>query len=153
MPTTDTDTATAADTADAPAAADTADATAAADTATAPETATGSTIAPSIAERYAARVRVLKALAHPTRLFLVEELARGEGCVCELTELVGHDVSTVSKHLTVLRKAGVIGSERRGQQIYYHLLVPCVLDVFDCVAGVLDESGSATGGPSCHAGC
>lgn len=107
----------------------------------------------TIADRYATRVRVLKALAHPTRLFLVEELARGERCVCELTDLVGHDVSTVSKHLTVLRKAGVIGSERRGQQIHYRLLVPCVLDVFDCVEGVLDEAGTATGGSTCRAGC
>ena len=58
--------------------------------------------------RLDAQARVMKALAHPTRLFIVEELGRGERCVCELTEMVGADVSTVSKHLALLRNAGVV---------------------------------------------
>ncbi len=89
--------------------------------------------------RLQARAQVLKALAHPTRLFLVEELASGERCVCELTELVGHDVSTVSKHLARLHEVGVVGRERRGQQIFYSLRVPCVLEVFRCVEDVLED--------------
>jgi len=52
--------------------------------------------------RCEARARIIKALGHPTRLFLVEELSRGERCVCELTEMVGSDMSTVSKHLVHL---------------------------------------------------
>jgi DNA-binding transcriptional ArsR family regulator len=102
-----------------------------------------------LAGRYASRVRVLKALAHPTRLFLVEELASRERCVCELTERIGDDISTVSKHLARLREAGVVSSERRGQQIFYRLRVPCVLEIFGCVEGVL--SGAATGAGSCRA--
>ena len=101
-----------------------------------------------LTDRYAARVRVLKALAHPTRLFLVEELASRERCVCELTELVGDDVSTVSKHLALLRAAGVVSSERRGQQIFYRLQVPCVLEIFGCVEGVL--CGGEMGAGSCN---
>lgn len=93
----------------------------------------------AIAEHYATRVRVLKALAHPTRLFLVDELSSGERCVCDLTAMIGDDISTVSKHLGVLREAGVVSCERRGQQIYYRLRVPCVLDIFRCVEGVLDD--------------
>ena len=104
---------------------------------------------PLMAQDYTVRVRVLKALAHPTRLFLVEELAAGERCVCELTELVGHDVSTVSKHLTLLREAGVVAGERRGQQVFYRLLTPCVLDVFRCVDTVLGCDGD--GGSACCA--
>ena len=103
-----------------------------------------------LSDRYASRVQILKALAHPTRLFLVEELAKRECCVRELTERVGDDISTVSKHLAVLRDAGVLGSERRGQQIYYQLRVPCVLDVFRCVEGVLDEDEK--GATSCRVG-
>lgn len=99
-------------------------------------------------DRYASRVRILKALAHPTRLFLVEELARSERCVCDLTAAVGDDISTVSKHLALLRDAGLVSSERRGQQIYYRLRVPCVLDIFGCVEGVLDER---VGAKSCSA--
>ena len=46
-----------------------------------------------------ARAKVLKAMAHPSRLFILEELNKGERCVCDLTEMIGADVSTVSKHL------------------------------------------------------
>jgi len=94
-----------------------------------------------LSKRYASRVRILKALAHPTRLFLVEELAAGERCVCELTDRIGDDISTVSKHLALLREAGVLSSERRGQQIFYRLRVPCVLDIFGCVEDVLSREG------------
>ncbi|MBN1212136.1 MAG: winged helix-turn-helix transcriptional regulator [candidate division Zixibacteria bacterium] len=86
---------------------------------------------------YEARARIIKAMAHPSRLFIVEELSRGEKCVCELTEMIGADVSTVSKHLSVLRSAGIISDDRRGAQVYYTLRVPCVLNFFGCVESVL----------------
>jgi ArsR family transcriptional regulator len=86
------------------------------------------------------RAKVMKALAHPSRLFMVDELSRGERCVCELTEMVGADVSTVSKHLAVLRQAGLVLDERRGVQIFYRLRVPCILNFFGCVEAVLEET-------------
>ena len=86
------------------------------------------------------RARVMKALAHPSRLFIVDELSRGERCVCELTEMIGADVSTVSKHLAVLRQAGLVLDERRGVQIFYRLRVPCILNFFGCVEAVLEET-------------
>jgi ArsR family transcriptional regulator len=86
---------------------------------------------------------------------IVEELAGGERCVCDLTEMIGDDISTVSKHLSLLRDAGILASEKRGAQVFYRLRVPCVLDVFDCIEGVLDPSspgkrrcGSESGGRS-----
>jgi ArsR family transcriptional regulator len=82
----------------------------------------------------------MKALAHPTRLFIVDQLAQGERCVCELTEMVDADVSTVSKHLSVLKAAGIVADEKRGVQVYYSLLVPCVLNWYSCVEGVLQAS-------------
>jgi ArsR family transcriptional regulator len=87
------------------------------------------------------RAKVMKALAHPSRLFIVDELSRGERCVCELTEMIGADVSTVSKHLTLLKQAGVVINERRGQQIFYRLRVPCILNFFGCVEAVIEEVG------------
>jgi len=87
--------------------------------------------------RLEARAKVFKALAHPSRLLVVQELSRGERCVCELTKLVGADMSTVSKHLTVLQAAGVVDSEKRGSQVYYRLRMPCVLGFFKCVEGAL----------------
>jgi DNA-binding transcriptional ArsR family regulator len=87
--------------------------------------------------RYEARSRVFKALAHPSRLLMVDELARSEKCVCELTALVGSDMSTVSKHLSVLKAAGVVEDERRGAQVWYRLRMRCVTGFFGCVESEL----------------
>ncbi|MEW5796176.1 MAG: metalloregulator ArsR/SmtB family transcription factor [Candidatus Zixiibacteriota bacterium] len=89
---------------------------------------------------YAARARIIKALAHPTRLLIVDQLARQERCVCELRDMVGDDVSTVSKHLTVLKQAGVVEDEKRGLQVWYRLRVPCILNFFGCVESVLQAN-------------
>ncbi len=88
-----------------------------------------------------ARAAVMKALAHPSRLFIVDELSRGERCVCELTEMIGADVSTISKHLARLKKAGIVLGERRGAQVFYRLRVPCILNFFGCVEAVVEEVG------------
>lgn len=85
-----------------------------------------------------ARARVLKAMAHPTRLFLIEELVREERCVCDLTAMVGADVSTISKHLSVLRQAGIVLDDKRGNQVFYRLRVPCIMTFFGCVESVLE---------------
>jgi DNA-binding transcriptional ArsR family regulator len=94
--------------------------------------------------RYQARARIMKALSHPTRLFIVDQLAEREHCVCELTDLVGVDVSTVSRHLTVLRNAGIVADEKRGTQVFYSLRVPCVLNWYSCVEGVLASTANRT---------
>lgn len=83
------------------------------------------------------RARVIKAMANPTRLFIVDELSRKEICVGELTKMVGADVSTVSKHLLVLKNAGIVLDEKRGAQVFYKLRLPCVLNFFSCVESVL----------------
>jgi DNA-binding transcriptional ArsR family regulator len=90
--------------------------------------------------RLEARAEIIKAMAHPTRLFIVEELAGNERCVNELTEKIGADISTVSKHLAILRSAGIVRDEKRGAQVYYSLKVPCILNFFGCVESVLKTS-------------
>ena len=86
---------------------------------------------------YDARSKIIKAMAHPTRLYIVDELSRNEKCVCELTRMVGKDISTVSKHLSVLKNAGIVQDEKRGLQVYYRLRMPCVLNFFNCVDTVI----------------
>ena len=86
------------------------------------------------------RASVFEALGHPSRLFIVEQLAQQERCVCELTEMIGADMSTVSKHLSVLKAAGVIQDDKRGLQVYYRLKMPCVLRFFDCVGEVIETN-------------
>jgi ArsR family transcriptional regulator len=81
---------------------------------------------------YADRARLVKALAHPTRLLIVDRLAGQEYCVNELTDMVGCDVSTMSKHLGVLKNAGIVKDEKRGACIYYTLRCRCIMDFFSC---------------------
>jgi len=87
-----------------------------------------------------AKANVFKALAHPTRLWMAEQLADGEKCVCELAEFIDADFSTISKHLSVLKQAGVVEDEKRGKQVYYRLKVPCILKYMPCVEAVIRES-------------
>ncbi len=100
-----------------------------------------------VRERYEVRARVLKAIAHPTRLFIVEELSKGERCVHELTEEIGADMSTVSKHLSLLKSVGIVRDEKRGAEVYYTLRMGCVLDFFDCIDDVLAGGADASCAP------
>jgi ArsR family transcriptional regulator len=88
---------------------------------------------------YEKRSQVFKALAHPARLFMVEQLEDGEKCVCELTAMLDLDTSTVSKHLSVLKNAGVVSDEKRGLLVYYSIKMTCVLGFSSCVQKSLEE--------------
>jgi len=90
-------------------------------------------------EMFRKQARVLKALANESRLKIVDRLARGECTVGELTDLVGLDQSTVSKHLAMLRAHGIISDRREGSFVYYQLLTPCVMNFFSCATQVLKE--------------
>lgn len=87
--------------------------------------------------RLESRAAIIKALAHPTRLYMLERLQERPHCVCELTELIGADKSTVSKHLTLLRTAGIVSCEKRGTEVHYALRMPCIHKFFSCVESVL----------------
>ncbi|HTP24654.1 MAG TPA: metalloregulator ArsR/SmtB family transcription factor [Anaeromyxobacteraceae bacterium] len=86
---------------------------------------------------YEARAEVLKAMAHPSRLKMLDALEKGERCVCELQKLVGSDLSTVSRHLSVMKAAGIVSIRKHGSNVYYRLRVPCLLRVFGCIEAVL----------------
>jgi ArsR family transcriptional regulator len=89
---------------------------------------------------YEARARVAKALAHPSRLLMMDVLARDELCVNDLTELVGADQSTVSRHLGVLRNAGLVDQRKEGTQAFYRMKVPCLEGFWGCIETVLAKS-------------
>jgi ArsR family transcriptional regulator len=90
--------------------------------------------------RYEARARVAKALAHPSRLIMLDALADKELCVCELTELVGADQSTVSKHLAVLKNAGIVTDRKEGTMMYYRLKIGCLGAFWDCIESVMKQN-------------
>lgn len=79
------------------------------------------------------RTEILKALAHPVRLGLVETLSDKRLCVNDLADLFPVDRTTISKHLAVLKDAGVLEDQREGREIYYHLRVPCLEEFISCL--------------------
>lgn len=85
------------------------------------------------------QARVLKALANESRLRIVDRLAKGECSVGELTDMIGSDRTTISKHLAVLRAHGIVSDRREGNVVYYTLLTPCVMNFFSCATQVLKE--------------
>ena len=90
--------------------------------------------------RFELRADILKALAHPTRLFLVVELSRQEECVYELAGLIGADMSTISRHLKILKQARIITEEKRGAQVYYRVNVPCLGNFLRCLESIVSET-------------
>jgi len=90
--------------------------------------------------RYETRAKIIKAMAHPTRLFIVDRLAEREHCVCELTQMIGDDISTVSRHLSLLKNAGVVSDEKRGTQVFYALCCPCIFGFFSCIESVIQAN-------------
>lgn len=88
---------------------------------------------PAEKHRIEERASVIKALAHPSRVLIAEALTNGEQCVCELTALVGADISTVSRHLSIMKVAGWVEVEKRGLNQFYRLRCPCLLEFFKCV--------------------
>lgn len=87
-----------------------------------------------------AKASILKAIGHPTRLWIAEQLTEGEKCVCELVDQLDVDFSTISKHLNVLKQAGVVVDDKRGKQVYYRLKVPCIMQFMPCVEAVLQAT-------------
>ena len=86
------------------------------------------------------RAAVFKALAHPTRILIVDALAQREHCVSELVELVGDDPSTISKHLSIMKSAGIVNNDRRGSSVFYCLKMQCVPGFMHCVDNAIISS-------------
>jgi len=89
---------------------------------------------------YEARAKIAKALAHPSRLLMLDALAKRRMCVCDLTKLVGADQSTVSKHLAVLKNAGIVDDRKEGVMTYYRLRMRCLRGFWECVESVLKQN-------------
>lgn len=84
------------------------------------------------------QAKIFKALGHPSRLLMADALIRSkELCVCDLQELVGADISTVSRHLSVMKDAGIVRDEKRGLNVYYSLQLACLETFMRCTADVI----------------
>lgn len=96
-------------------------------------------------QRLTRRAAILKSLAHPSRLLIIEMLEEAPRCVGELTEAVGADITTVSKHLSVLKRAGLVRDEKHGTYSEYSLVCDCVSHLVDCIEEGMDARSAETG--------
>ena len=93
----------------------------------------------NLKSKYDARVKIIKAMAHSTRLFIIDELSKDERCVCELQKMIGDDFSTVSKHLTILKNAGLVLSNKRGNQVFYKIDATCACKIICCADNIIEN--------------
>lgn len=80
-----------------------------------------------------------KSLADPKRLIIIHHLRDGPKSVSELTEILGSKQSNTSQHLGVLRNAGVVSAERRGNTVQYRLIIPKIATACDMVREAVAE--------------
>jgi DNA-binding transcriptional ArsR family regulator len=92
---------------------------------------------------YALTARIMKAVAQPIRLAILDSLRDGERCVCDIARAVGAERSNVSRHLAVLSSAGLLSSRKEGLQVFYALRTPCILNIFKCVREVIEADLAA----------
>ena len=85
------------------------------------------------------QAEIVKAIAHPLRIAVVDFLKDGRQCVCDIAEHIGSERSNVSRHLSVMVNAGVLEYHKEGLKVIYKLKTPCILDFFSCVTGVLKQ--------------
>ena len=88
-------------------------------------------------KRYERQAEVVGALAHPVRIAIADLLKEGEQCVCEIAAHVGAERSNVSRHLSVMLKAGVVRTRKDGVMVFYELRTPCILNFLACASDVL----------------
>ena len=84
--------------------------------------------------------RIIKSMSHPVRLMIIDALKEREMLFSEIKEMFDFDKSTISKHLLVLKQAGVVSSKKSGVDMIYKLEVPCITDFFGCVTAVIENN-------------
>ncbi len=85
------------------------------------------------------QAEIVKAIAHPLRIAVVDFLKDGQQCVCDIAEHIGSKRSNVSRHLSVMVNAGVLEYRKEGLKVIYKLKTSCILDFFSCITACLRQ--------------
>jgi len=80
---------------------------------------------------YETQSELLKAIAHPTRLVILDILRDGEQCVCHMEAMLGLRQAYISQQLMILKQAGLVEPRRDGLNLYYRVVKPEVFTVLD----------------------
>ncbi len=85
------------------------------------------------------QAEIAKAVAHPLRVAVIDFLRDGEKCVCDIAEHIGSERSNVSRHLSVMVRAGVLTCRKEGLKVFYTLRTPCIAEFLSCVTRVVKQ--------------
>ena len=85
------------------------------------------------------QAEIVKAIAHPLRIAIINFLKGGERCVCDIAENIGSERSNVSRHLSVMSAAGILEYRKNGLKVIYKLRTPCILEFISCITNVLKQ--------------
>ncbi len=91
------------------------------------------------AECWDVQSSILKAMAHPTRLSILQVLRQGERCVCEIAAELQLEQPNVSQHLSILKQQGLIQSRKRGLWVFYGPATPRVFELLDGLTELVRE--------------
>jgi DNA-binding transcriptional ArsR family regulator len=83
------------------------------------------------------QAEIVKAMAHPFRIAILDFLKDSEQCVCDIAEHIGSERSNVSRHLSVMVSSGILEHRKDGLKMMYKLKAPCILGFFDCITNCL----------------
>jgi len=86
------------------------------------------------------KARVFNTLAHPLRLKILEKLREGACCVCKIISYVKGEQSNVSHHLAILKKAGIVRSEKKGLEVWYEVTDPKIFKLIDIVGDCIIQN-------------
>jgi len=91
---------------------------------------------------YERQAEILKALAHPLRIAILDYLKDGEQCVCDIAKFAGSERSNVSKHLSILVSCGILEYRKEGLNVIYSLKARCIMDFFECITTCLKQQAN-----------
>ena len=91
------------------------------------------------------QAEIAKAVAHPLRMAVLDFLKDGEKCVCEIAEHIGSERSNISRHLSVMVKAGVLDCRKEGLWVIYRLKAKCIVDFLSCTTTCLRQQAKENG--------
>ena len=83
------------------------------------------------------KAEVLKVLAQPTRLKILELLRNGERCICEIVPAINGEQSNISKHISLMQKSHLITTRKDGVKVMVNVKDPRVFEILDKVSAIL----------------
>jgi ArsR family transcriptional regulator len=91
------------------------------------------------------KAEVLKALAQPTRLKILELLRNGERCICEIVPAINGEQSNISRHISLMQKSNLVTTRKDGVKVMVKVKDPKIFEILDSISLMLKKQIQETG--------